>query len=113
MGLLFVGSLVSGMLPAYQGQSSPQGATEPSAAAALQVHALQEQARKYEQILAQEPNNLAALEGLVQTRLSLRDPQGAIAPLETLVKLYPDRTDYQSQLESAQQQIGNSSALRP
>jgi hypothetical protein len=36
--------------------------------------------------------------------LELQDFEGAIAPLEKLVKLYPDRADYRKQLAEAKQQ---------
>ncbi|MBE9177204.1 tetratricopeptide repeat protein [Oculatella sp. LEGE 06141] len=68
---------------------------------------LQAQETGYESILSREPMNQTALEGLVNTRLAMDNSQGAIAPLETLVNLYPDRADYQSALDELKQETGD------
>ncbi|MBD2153626.1 tetratricopeptide repeat protein [Leptolyngbya sp. FACHB-16] len=104
MGLFFVSSLVSAMLPAYRG-GVPQGTASATAEESVSPEQeLQNQARGYEMVLAREPHNQVALEGLVQARLRLNDPAKAIAPLQTLVKLYPSRADYKAELSAAQQQ---------
>ncbi|MFM6225001.1 MAG: tetratricopeptide repeat protein, partial [Dolichospermum sp.] len=48
--------------------------------------------------LQREPNNQTALEKLSILRLNLGDKQGAIALIEKLVELHPDRQDYQTVL---------------
>ncbi|MFM5889767.1 MAG: tetratricopeptide repeat protein, partial [Dolichospermum sp.] len=59
---------------------------------------LQKQIKGYELVLQREPNNQTALEKLSILRLNLGDKQGAIALIEKLVKLHPDRQDYQTVL---------------
>ncbi|NCJ05895.1 tetratricopeptide repeat protein [Synechococcales cyanobacterium C] len=84
-------------------QESPQvEATSPEAE-------LKAQEKGYETVLAREPNNTLALEGLAQTRLMLDDPEGAIAPLETLVQLHPEDEAYKVVLTSVREKV----ALQP
>lgn len=65
---------------------------------------LQQEAQGYEIVLEREPNNQAALEGLMNARLQMNDAPGAIEPLEKLVQLHPDRTDYATLLGQLRQQ---------
>jgi cytochrome c-type biogenesis protein CcmH/NrfG len=76
-------------------------------AAAQELQQLQAQETGYESVLQREPNNQTALEGLVNTRLALNDVSGAIAPLEKLIQLHPDRTDYQTALTEVKQKAGD------
>lgn len=66
---------------------------------------LQKRARGYESVLKREPENVTALEGLIKVRLEMGDRKGAIAPLEKLVGLYPERKDYQVVLEQVRLKV--------
>jgi cytochrome c-type biogenesis protein CcmH/NrfG len=66
---------------------------------------LQRQVKSYELVLQKEPNNQMALEKLSIIRLQSGDNKGAIALMERLVKLYPDRQDYKTVLADVQKKI--------
>ncbi|MHC5727801.1 MAG: tetratricopeptide repeat protein [Nostoc sp.] len=100
----FFGSTVFAVIPAIQKASQPQ----PVIASPSAESELQQQARGYELILQREPENQLALENLSMARLHLNDAKGAIAPLEKLVKLHPERQDYKVVLEQIKKQEGNS-----
>ena len=108
MAIAFLGTLASSLIPAYTG--SARRVATPTATATAEPSAaeiLQQQAQGFERVLQREPTNPVALEGLAQTRLTLGDAAGAIAPLKTLTQRYPDRGDYQIWLTQAQQQVSN------
>jgi cytochrome c-type biogenesis protein CcmH/NrfG len=65
----------------------------------------QKQIKGYELVLQREPNNQMALEKLSIFRLQSGDNQGAIALIERLVKLHPDRQDYKTVLADVQKKI--------
>lgn len=62
------------------------------------------QEQGYEKVVQREPHNQVALEGLVNIRLRLNKSQAALEPLETLIKLHPQRPDYQALREQLKQQ---------
>ena len=66
---------------------------------------LETQAHGYELVLQREPDNQIALEGLLETKLKLRDLAGTIAPLSKLAELNPDLTDYSILLAQAKEQL--------
>lgn len=66
---------------------------------------LQKQAKGYELVLQREPNNQMALEKLSIIRLKSGDNQGAIALIEKLVKLHPDRQDYKTVLADVKKKV--------
>ena len=65
---------------------------------------LQAKARAYEKVLEREPENQTVLQALVQTRLQMNDLAGAIAPMEKLVELNPDKEQYKALLAGIKQQ---------
>ena len=71
---------------------------------------LQSQAKGYELVLQREPDNKAALRGLMESRLQLGDLKGSIEPLEKLAALDPNQTDYMVLLAQAKQQLGDREA---
>ncbi|MBE9102442.1 tetratricopeptide repeat protein [Vacuolonema iberomarrocanum] len=104
----FAGSFLAGLIPLYLNQSQPEAVETTSDGLGTEAHVeLRQRERGYEIVLEREPDNQIALEGLAKTRLDLGDPNGAIAPLEMLVAVYPDRADYQEQLATAKQQAAN------
>lgn len=102
--MAFFGSSIFGLGKVFKGafEQKPEATqpTEQQSATAL----LEKQEKGYETVLKREPNNPTALEGLLNVRLQQNDIQGAIEPLEKLVKLYPDRQDYQNSLTELKQQ---------
>ncbi|MBD2483639.1 MULTISPECIES: tetratricopeptide repeat protein [Planktothrix] len=101
--LAFFGSTIFGLGKVFKGVFEPEPQTtqptEEQSATAL----LQKQEKGYETVLKREPNNPTALEGLVKVRLEQNNIQGAIEPLNNLIKLYPDRQDYQQLLTQLKQ----------
>lgn len=80
----------------------------PTAAQIADFQTLQQQAQGYAAIVKREPNNQAALEGLMRSRMALNDPKGAAEPLAQLLKLNPQRQDYLDLMRQLKaQQAGN------
>ncbi|MEB3150126.1 MAG: tetratricopeptide repeat protein [Sphaerospermopsis sp.] len=99
----FVGSTVFGVITGVQ-----QAHQQPQSNKVSIETTLQQQARNYELVLQREPNNQAALEKLAIARLHLKDTKGAIALMEELVKLHPERQDYKAVLEQVKKQENKS-----
>ncbi|AFY41986.1 M48 family metallopeptidase [Nostoc sp. PCC 7107] len=97
----FVGSTVFGVITGLQ-----QTHQRPQTKNVSIESSLQQQAHGYELVLQREPNNQVALEKLAIARLHLKDTKGAIALMEKLVQLHPDRQDYKVVLEDVKKQQG-------
>ena len=68
---------------------------------------LEGRANGYELVLEREPDNQAALEGLVQARIELGDLAGAADPLARLAELNPQEPRYSVLLAQAKQQLND------
>jgi cytochrome c-type biogenesis protein CcmH/NrfG len=97
----FAGSAIFGIVSLFSSGLSSQHQQKQVAAVVSQESLLAAQERGYETVLRREPQNQTALEGLANVRLEMNNGKGAIEPLEKLVKLHPDRADYQALLAQA------------
>ncbi len=112
--LAFVGVSMVPLLAAFN--NTPHTENTPNTKSNLsptdQKSKLEDTARGYEQVLQREPEDKAALLGLLQTRLQLLslgvgEIKGVIEPLEKLTKLEPQKTEYAVLLAQAKEQIGD------
>lgn len=104
-GMSFLGTTLFGLAGLFSSAfQKPQDTDTPTSAVAAQDSQLEVQERGYELVLKREPENQVVLEGLVQVRLQKDDLQGAVAPLEKLVELNPNRTDYKALLAQIKEQ---------
>ncbi|GCL36869.1 hypothetical protein SR1949_19750 [Sphaerospermopsis reniformis] len=92
--VLFFGSIAfGGISTLLSSLSSAKQQPQQSATESVTTQ-LQKQAQGYESVLQREPNNQVALEKLSIIRVKLGEYERAIALIERLVQLYPDRQDY-------------------
>lgn len=112
-GLAFIGSTAFMLVGSIFSNDSQPSASTSTATAPSEQEQLQAQIRGYEKVLAREPNNPTALQGLVQARLALQDLPGAIEPLEKLVKLYPQEPELKALLEAIKQQSAQNPQPKP
>nr|WP_250565657.1 tetratricopeptide repeat protein [Adonisia turfae] len=68
---------------------------------------LEGRANGYELVLEREPDNQAALEGLVEARITLGDLAGAAEPLARLAELNPQEPRYSVLLAQTKQQLND------
>ncbi len=94
----FGGSMLFTLVPLFKSGLQQQNQPEIIEVESAEVQ-LKAQEKGYQSVLQREPENLTALEALVNVRLQLNDTKGAIEPLEKLVKLSPEREDYKALLE--------------
>lgn len=119
--LAFVGVSVIPIIGAFN-NTPPSNQNTASTTGTLpstdQKSKLEDEVRGYELVLQREPENQAALKGLLQARLQLlsqkeksevkpADIQVVIEPLEKLAKLNPEQSEYSVLLAQAKQQIGD------
>jgi cytochrome c-type biogenesis protein CcmH/NrfG len=102
--VIFLGSTGVFLLEMFKGDSSArQNANKPTPSTSP-IEQLQAKAKGYETVLAREPNNPIALQGLAEARLAAQDFKGAIVPLEKLVKLNPQQEQLKAILAAVKQQ---------
>ena len=105
MGLGFAGSTLAIALSSVFSQSdstvsqSQQYGEAPSIEEQIQLRV-----EGYEKVLAREPKNITALEGLAQIHLQTRNTDKAIPVLEKMVEYYPQRQEFASILQIVKQQ---------
>ena len=97
-GLVFLGTTGFTLLGLFTTPSTPPPA-KTSQEKQPEITQLKKEEKGYEVVLAREPNNVAALKGLAETRLALEDFPGAIAPLEKLAKIYPQDPNLKALLD--------------
>ena len=111
LGLGFAGSTIAIALSSVFSQTNHNAANPGNSEDATAVEEqIQLQASGYEKVLAREPNNITALEGLTQIYLQTGQPQKAIPTLEKLVEHYPEQQEYAGILQLIKQQETNQPA---
>lgn len=99
--LSFGGSMIFGLVQLFGSLASkpPESVPAKTEVPVQKDSPLANEARGYEIVLKQEPENQTALEGLVNVRIKMNDFKGAVVSLEKLIKLHPDRQDYKTLLQ--------------
>lgn len=95
------------LIQAAFNQGSSYDSSVPAATNTDQRAELEGRANGYELVLEREPDNQAALEGLVEARLSLEDLAGAAEPLSRLAELNPQEPRYSILLAQTKQQLND------
>lgn len=104
----FVGSALFGFVGMLANSNNSPSKNDPKTVEAKSKETLlKDQERGYQKVLAREPNNQIALEGLVQIRLAMNNLPGVVEPMEKLVKLNPDRPEYKALLAEVKKRAGN------
>lgn len=98
--------LAVSLLPLF-GDTSRRVSTAGSTPTSNAQAELESRAKGYELVLQREPDNKAALEGLVEARIQLGDLQGVVDPLTKLADLNPEIADYRVLLGQAKQEMGD------
>ncbi len=109
--VLFLGvpllPLLGNALRANQSPTPNLAANGPVRAVTDTSAQLEEQARGFELVLQREPDNEAALRGLVEIRLQQGSIEQALVPLERLAARHPDQPDYGILLAQARDYLGD------
>jgi tetratricopeptide (TPR) repeat protein len=101
--LAFVGLSVFPLIGAFQSQGTPQVAASPTAA----NDRLESEAKGYELVLQREPDNEAALRGLLEIRIEQGNVAALVPVLEQLAAENTDQPDYTVLLAQVKQQTGD------
>lgn len=112
-GLAFLSLLVIPLAGLFW--KSPQAAQtnrNPNAPEGADLKTLQAQAQGYEQVLQREPDNLRALQGVIDAKFKMGDYQGAIPYLEKLSKMFPDNPQVLQPLAQAYFMTKNESGVQ-
>ena len=113
-GLAFLGMMTIPMLTIFRSNvNQNQQGTMPQQPTAAEVDQMKAIAEGYEKVLAREPDNPNALQGLVEVRLQMGDLEGAIAPMEKLTKMYPEEKGLGQLLAAIKFQVENPNAPPP
>lgn len=108
LGLGFAGSTLAIALSSVFSQNNNNVASSDNTVDEAAVEEqIQLQASGYEKVLAREPKNITALEGLTQIYLQTGQPKKAIPTLEKLVEYYPEQEQYAGILQLIKQQSAN------
>lgn len=113
-GILFIAVaalLAVSLVPLLQaGRNPTQGGPNSAASTPTETERLAElegRANGYALVLQREPDNQAALEGLVEARIGLGDLAGAAEPLARLAELNPQEPRYAVLLAQTKQQLND------
>ena len=104
MGLGFVGSTLAIALSSVFSQNNYSASNSQTADAPSVEEQIQMQISGYEKVLAREPKNLTALQGLAQIYLQTGNTPKAISVLEKMVKYYPEQQEFAGILQIIKQQ---------
>jgi hypothetical protein len=109
-GLAFVGSTAFAIIESLFARNTATTNNPAATEEASVTEQLKAQAQGYAKVLEREPENMTALQGLLQISLQMGDLQGAIAPLKQLIKLYPENTELTDLLTKIETEIAKQSA---
>lgn len=99
--LAFAGLSIVPLLGAFQ--NTPQVASSPNSP----QERLETEAKGYELVLQREPDNQAALRGLIEVRVQQGNIEAIVPVLEKLAEQNPDQADYQVLLAQTKQRTGD------
>ncbi|MEM6449180.1 MAG: tetratricopeptide repeat protein [Cyanobacteria bacterium P01_D01_bin.105] len=108
--ILAVGAFVAvgfaGVFGGGRASSRDGHSTQSAQSSADLTQKLQGQIEGYKLVLEREPNNPAALAGIIDAQIQLGDLEGAVEPLERLAELNPETLEYSILLAQTKQQLG-------
>lgn len=112
-GVALLSWMVLPMLGLFNGNKSQTQQTSNSSAQAKQLEQI---AQGYETVLKREPNNVSALQGLAEARITLQDFSRAIEPVKKLNTIDPNNIQYiavLTQLYEKTNDVSGASELTP